>query len=895
MALTIPKIKNTWIPFNISRANNITDFRNELAVYNDSVNLYKAIVLILDEEYSSAGDANLTNTPAADDVTIESSTGTDTIIVSATTSLAGVMSATDKTRLNNLYTLAGVSGDADLGTFTGSIITNDVTIKTALQELETAIEAGTGIPTENLTSTTNDITVTGGTNAVLNPVTITFNPGNINVNEFGGTLDLEQLEQGGATTGQTLVWDGSFWTPSSTPVINHNDLANIQGGQSAQYYHLNSSVYNVLTAGATTRILGRYSVGSGAVQALTAPNSVTITGAGAVQLTNDSASPGNTYYYGTNGSGTKGWYTLPTGSGTVATASDSDDIDFTITGPDITAVLTTTGVTPGTYGDVDLTLEVEVDDKGRVISISELPIAIDSAAITDLTEIVQDIAGAMIIAGSGVSVSYNDGAGTVTISSSTTYTDEMAQDAIGTILIDSSNVTLDYVDVTPTITADLTDTGVVAGDYGNSAGSAYPELTVDAKGRITDAGSRVIQIATTQITNFDEAIDDRVSTLLVAGTDISLSYNDGAGTLTINSTAGSGGAPAGANYQLQYYNSAAFGADANINVTPGAAPKLVVGTTTAAATLHARSHNSLGAATLLAENASGNDIFDVLSSGYIKLGDNESLPRFYQSTTAGGAVSYTGLNFTIESGLDGTSTEGIGLIHTASGPTSGTLRGVVMEGTFSPTSGTASYTSLYIDPTINQTGGSSGDVYGIAIAPTLTSLGTAGYRGLFLPYSNADAWGIYQDGALSPNHFAGGVIINSSGLAAPTYQLEVVGTSAAEHFVGISNAPGVVVGAASVVGTGGNASLSGTDAAFRVTLNTGTGVSAGGIAFTVTFDDPYTAAPIAVFSSGSTDTANEFDTYRPYCDTTTTELTFIPFAALSSSTTYKWDFVIIGK
>lgn len=322
---------------------------------------------------------------------------------------------------------------------------------------------------------------------------------------------------------------------------------------------------------------------------------------------------------------------------------------------------------------------------------------------------------------------------------------------------------------------------------------------------------------------------------------------------------------------------------------------MVVGTTTAAATLHARCHNSIGAATLLAENASGNDIFDVLSSGYIKLGDNESLPRFYQSTTAGGAVSYTGLNFTIESGLDSTSTEGIGLIHTSNGSTSGTLRGTVIKGTFAPTSGTASYASLYVAPTINQTGGSSGDVYGIILSPTLTSLGSAGYKGVFLPYSNASAWGIYQDGALTPNHFAGGVIINSSGLTAPTYELEVEGTTAAEHFVGISDAPAIAVGASSVVGTGGNASLSGTDAGFRVTLNTGTGVSAGGTAFTVTFDTPYTNAPIAVFSSGNTNAANEFDTYRPYCDTTTTELTFIPFAALSSSTTYKWDFIIIGK
>ena len=43
------------------------------------------------------------------------------------------------------------------------------------------------------------------------------------------------------------------------------------------------------------------------------------------------------------------------------------------------------------------------------------------------------------------------------------------------------------------------------------------------------------------ISDFDEAVDDRVSALLTAGTNITLSYNDVAGTLTINSTASGGG------------------------------------------------------------------------------------------------------------------------------------------------------------------------------------------------------------------------------------------------------------------------------------------------------------------------------------------------------------------
>lgn len=45
----------------------------------------------------------------------------------------------------------------------------------------------------------------------------------------------------------------------------------------------------------------------------------------------------------------------------------------------------------------------------------------------------------------------------------------------------------------------------------------------------------VSQLAST-ISDFSEAVDDRVATLLVAGTNITLTYNDGAGTLTIASS-----------------------------------------------------------------------------------------------------------------------------------------------------------------------------------------------------------------------------------------------------------------------------------------------------------------------------------------------------------------------
>ena len=58
----------------------------------------------------------------------------------------------NETHVDNLVTLTGVAKDSvNLGTFTGSTITDSVAIKVALQELETEVE--TKIASETLTLT----------------------------------------------------------------------------------------------------------------------------------------------------------------------------------------------------------------------------------------------------------------------------------------------------------------------------------------------------------------------------------------------------------------------------------------------------------------------------------------------------------------------------------------------------------------------------------------------------------------------------------------------------------------------------------------------------------------------------------------------------------------------
>lgn len=129
--------------------------------------------------------------------------------------------------------------------------------------------------------------------------------------------------------------------------------------------------------------------------------------------------------------------------------TDTGTIDFTYddVGNLITADLTDTAVTPGSYGANDSVATFTVDQQGRLTAAVDVLIDIASGQINDFVE--------------------------------------ASQDAVGSILTDTADIDFTYNDPANTITADLTNTGVVAGSYTNI------NLTVDAKGRITLAANGI--------------------------------------------------------------------------------------------------------------------------------------------------------------------------------------------------------------------------------------------------------------------------------------------------------------------------------------------------------------------------------------------------------------------
>lgn len=194
-------------------------------------------------------------------------------------------------------------------------------------------------------------------------------------------------------------------------------------------------------------------------------------------------------------------------------------------------------------------------------------------------ERVDDQVNTLLTAGSNVTLTYDDAAGTLTIagveddlSNNTTsdlaegtnlyFTTERVDDQVASLLTAGSNITLTYDDAAGTLTitgveddlsnnttSDLAEgtnlyyttarfdtafTGKSTSDLSEGTNLYYTTARFDTAftGKDTDDLSE----GTTNLYFTTERVDDQVNTLLQAGTNISLSYDDAAGTLTITGT-----------------------------------------------------------------------------------------------------------------------------------------------------------------------------------------------------------------------------------------------------------------------------------------------------------------------------------------------------------------------
>ena len=115
---------------------------------------------------------------------------------------------------------------------------------------------------------------------------------------------------------------------------------------------------------------------------------------------------------------------------------------------------------------------------------------------------------------------------------------EAVDDRVNGLLVAGSNITLTYNDVANTLTIDSTGGG--AGDLDDLTDVVITGVASGDMLRYNGSNFVNVQPVAAHITDFAEAVDDRVNALLVAGTDITLTYNDVGNTLTIDSTGGAG-------------------------------------------------------------------------------------------------------------------------------------------------------------------------------------------------------------------------------------------------------------------------------------------------------------------------------------------------------------------
>jgi hypothetical protein len=242
-----------------------------------------------------------------------------------------------------------------------------------------------------------------------------------------------------------------------------------------------------------------------------------------------------------------------------------------------TVSITNTGVISGLYGNNAQVPQININAQGQVTSATNVNISINAAQVQDFSEATDDRVASLLQAGSGINLSYNDTANTLTISSTITqYTDELAQDAVGNALVDSGSIDFTYNDagnqitasvipsgvnhnalqnyvanqhvdhstvninsgtgltgggdITTSRTLSIANTGVTASGYGNA--SNIPVITVNAQGQLTNAFTVAVNIPTTQILGFTEDVQDAVGNALVDSSTIDFTYNDAGNQIT---------------------------------------------------------------------------------------------------------------------------------------------------------------------------------------------------------------------------------------------------------------------------------------------------------------------------------------------------------------------------
>jgi hypothetical protein len=361
-------------------------------------------------------------------------------------------------------------------TLSGYGITDAQPLNSVLTGLSGVGTSGLFVQTAYGTSTTRSI-VAGTGMSVSNGNGISGNP-TVSISNTGVVAG----EYGSVTQVPTFIVNAQGQITSigqNTPTIAWPQITSTPTTLAG--YGITDAVPNSRT------VNGQYSITNGG------PLSSNIT----LNLVGDISIPGGSKYYGTDGAGTRGWYTLSSG-GSVSSVGISMPTDFVVTGSPVT--------TTGTFG---ITYNTQAQRKAFIG-----PVTGADATPTFRLLVASDLPSTTVTASSYGSATASptftvDAQGRLTDAANVTITPAFSSITSKPTTLAGYGIT-DGVIKTTTITAgtglsgggdlstnrtiSLANTAVSAGTFGSSA--AVARFTVDAQGRLTAASNSTIDAVT---------------------------------------------------------------------------------------------------------------------------------------------------------------------------------------------------------------------------------------------------------------------------------------------------------------------------------------------------------------------------------------------------------------
>jgi hypothetical protein len=424
-----------------------------------------------------------------------------------------------------------------------------------------------------------------------------------------------------------------------------------------------------------------------------------------VSLLNDEEAPGNSYYYGTDAAGIKGWYAIV------------DNIGLTCeTLPDCAVII-------GIVDDI-IALQTDVALKANSADLGATAFSNDYNDLDNLPT----------IPAAQVNSDWNATSGVAEILNKPTIP------SIAGLVPDTRTLTINGT------TQDLSANRTFTIATGLTVGTT--PITSGTVGRVLFEGTgNVLQ----ESANF---FWDNTNSRLGIGTasplvsnDIRTSSNspitplvnvpDSATTLLIGNTGTNGVLAFGQNNTSQAWiqaRSRLAGASANVLLLNPLGGNVLIGTTTDAGfkldvngTARFKGASNVGTTTALTViNSDSTTLLQVQDNGYIRVGSQTTSAFRIYATDASGDSEPSGLHLVLNSRVVAQSQAfnvGMVMISGINGTaTTGTQNVFLISKGFAPTSGTATFAASSIIPTINQTGGASGITRGLYVNPILTAV-----------------------------------------------------------------------------------------------------------------------------------------------------------------------------